>query len=161
MATSSSSTSTPTGTGYSPLRGEPTMGSVPMPTVTVTTVTAGTTATLTAAQMIGGLILHDPTGAGTDTTDTALNIVNAMPGAAVGQSFQFDLVNIADGNETITVAAGTGVTLATYAPATGTYTVAQNNGKRFLVLITALPISAAGIRQSAAVTIYSLGTYTF
>lgn len=161
MATQSSSTATPIGTGYSPLRGEPTMGSIPLPTVTVTTVTAGTTATLTAAQMLGGLILHDPTGAATDTTDTAANIINAMPGAAVGQSFQFDLVNIADGNETITVAAGTGVTLATYSPATGTYTVGQNNGKRFLVIIAALPKSAAGVTQAPAVTIYSLGTYVF
>lgn len=161
MATQSSTTVTPAGSGYSPLRGEPTMGSVPMPLVTATTLTAGTTATITAAQMIGGLVFHDGTGAATDTTDTAANIVAAMPGAAVGQGFYFDLVNIADGAETITVAAGTGVTLFTYAPATGTYTVAQNNGKRFFVQITALPISAAGIRQSPTVTIYSLGTYVF
>jgi hypothetical protein len=147
------------GQTFSPLRGDPALGSLVYPLLTVTTVTAGTTATLTAAQLLGGLILHDPTGAGTDTTDTAANIIAAMQGAAVGQGFYFDLVNIADGNETITVAAGTGVTLATYSPATGTYTVGQNNGKRFLCVITALANLSGTV--AAAVTIYSLGTYVF
>ena len=155
MATQSSASTTPFGTGFSPLRGEPTMGSIPMPSTTTSTVAAGTAKTVTAAQMIGGLVLHDPTGASTDTLDTAANLVAAMPGAAVGQSFYFDFVNIADASETITVAAGTGGTTFTYSPATGTYTIAQNAGKRFLVQLTNV---TAG---SEAYTLYSLGSYTF
>ena len=72
-----------------------------------------------------------------------------MPGAAIGQSFQFDIINTASGANSITLTAGTGVTVS------GTATVAQNNGKRFIVYITN---ATAG---SEAVTIYSLGTYTF
>ena len=147
------------GTTFSPLRGEPAMGNVPMPFITVTTLAAGTTATLTAAEMVGGMILHDPTGSATDTTDTAANIIAACQGAAVGQSFVFTLVNIADASEVITVAAGTGVTLAAYTPATALFTIGQNNLKSFRVVITAL--ADAGSNTAAAVTIYSLGTVAF
>lgn len=145
------------GANYSPLRGEPTMGSVPMPllggtfgsTFTPTTLSTAGVVTYTAAQLIGGLILRDPNGSGrSDISPTAAQIVGAMPGASNGQSFQFDLVNTADGNETITLTAGTGVTVS------GTDTVAQNNGKRWIVYITNV---TAG---SEAVTIRSLGTYT-
>lgn len=157
MATQSSATATPFGTGFSPLRGEPTMGGIPQPTTTVTTVVAGTTKTITAAQMLGGLVLHDPTGASNDTLDTANNLVAAMPGAAVGQSFYWDLVNIADASEIITVVAGTGGTLFTYSPASGTYTLAQNTGRRFLVQLTNVDIKGG----TAAYTVYSLGAFTF
>ena len=156
MATNSSQ-ETLNGAGYSPLRGEPTMGSVPMPllggtftdTFTPTTLATAGAVTYTAAQLIGGLILRDPAGAGrSDVTPTAAAIVAAMPGAAIGQSFQFDLVNTADGNETITLTAGTGVTVA------GTATVAQNDGKRWIVYITDATSGAE------AVTVRSLGSYT-
>ena len=158
MATQSSSTSTPTGTGYSPLRGEPTMGSVPIPTLVVTTIAAAATATITAAQMLGGLVLQAGISGGTTSTfDTAANIIAAIPGAAVNSSFQFDILNTAASAYTITVAGGTGVTTATGA----TLTIAYLTGKRFLVLVTELPKSAAGITQAPAVTIYSLGTYVF
>lgn len=156
-------TSTPSnpsyGTTFSPLRGEPAMGNVPMPFITVTTLTAGATQTLPAAAMVGGLVLHDPTTGTTDTTDTAANIIAAMQGAAVGQSFVFTFVNIADGNETITLAGGTGVTLYSYTPATALFTIVQNNLKSFRVVITAL--ADAGSNTAAAVTIYSLGTAAF
>lgn len=156
-------TSTPAnpsyGATFSPLRGEPAMGNVPTPFVTVTTLTAGGAATVTAAAMIGGLVLHDPGGAVNDPTDTSDNIIAAIQGAAVGQAFYFDLINTADASETITLTAGTGVTLATYSPSTAHFTVAQNNGKRFCVQITAL--ADAGSNTASAVTIYSLGTYTY
>jgi len=156
MATNSSQ-ETLTGAGYSPLRGEPTMGSVPLPllggtftsTFTPTTISTAGAVTYTAAQFIGGLILRDPNGsARSDVTPTAALLIAAMPGAAIGQSFQFDLVNTADASETITLTAGTGVTVA------GTATVAQNNGKRWIVYITN---TTSG---SEAVTVRSLGTYT-
>lgn len=113
-----------------------------------TTVTTSTTAgavTYTAAQILGGLILRDPNGSGrSDVTPTATLIVAAIPDAKVGSSFEFTIRNTADAAETITVTAGTGVTLS------GTMTIAQNNTKRFLAVVTSV--------TSPAVTVYSLGT---
>jgi hypothetical protein len=115
----------------------------------VTTITTAGNATLTAAQLIGGMIVRDPSGAArTDTTPTAAQIVSAIKNRNVGSSFVFKIRNAADAAETITLAGGTGVTLA----AGNTNTVAQNNTKQFLVVLTNV---AAG---SEAVTIYSLGT---
>lgn len=111
-----------------------------------TTVTTDATAgvvTYTAAELLGGLILRDPAGgARSDVTPTALLIIAEMDNPAVGDSFEFTIRNTADAAETITVTAGTDVTLS------GTMTIAQNNSKRFLCVVTAL----------TTVTIYSLGT---
>ncbi len=112
-------------------------------TTTVSTINTAGAATYTAAQLLGGLILRDPAGgARSDVTPTAALIIAAITGAAVGDSFEFTIRNTADANETITVTEGVGVTLS------GTMTIAQNNSKRFLCVVTA----------ADAVTIYSLGT---
>lgn len=119
------------------------------PIITQTTVTTDTTAgavTYTAAQLLGGLILRDPNGAGrSDVTPTAALIIAALPEYQVGSSFEFVIRNDADAAETITLTAGSGVTLS------GTMTIAQSNAKRFLAVIT----------SASAVTIYSLGTLVF
>jgi hypothetical protein len=111
-----------------------------------TTVTTDGTAgaiTYTAASLVGGLILRDPAGGNrSDVTPTAALLSAALGGAKAGDSFEFTIRNTADGNETITVTAGTGCTLS------GTMTIAQNNTKRFLVVFT----------SSSAYTLYSLGT---
>src|SRR5690242_6722136 len=114
--------------------------------LTVTTDTTAGALTYTAAMLLGGLILRDPNGAGrSDVTPTAAQILAALEGkATVGQGFEFTIRNTADAAETITVTAGTGVTLS------GTMTIAQNNSKRFLAVITGI--------STPAVTIYSLGT---
>lgn len=164
MATNSSQ-ETLNGAGFSPLRGEPTMGSVPVPDATVTTISTAGAVTFTIAQLLGGLILRDPNGGDrADLTPTAAQIVAALPGVRSTpsvttsstlssrgpvSSFQFDIINTADASETITLTAGTGVTVA------GTATIAQSNGKRFIVVVTNAD------RGSEAVTIRSLGTYTF
>jgi hypothetical protein len=117
------------------------------PTITVSTVTTASAVTLTAAQILGGLILEDPNGgAATATLPTAALLLAAIPGAVVGTSFEFTIRNTADAAETITVAGGTGGTIS------GTATIAQNNSKRFLVRLT--NVTAA----SEAYTVYSLGT---
>jgi len=109
----------------------------------VTTINTAGAATYTAAQLLGGLILRDPAGgARSDVSPTAALIIAAITQAGVGNSFEFTIRNTADAAETITVTAGTGVTLS------GTMTIAQNNSKRFLAVVTA----------STTVTIYSLGT---
>ena len=76
-------------------------------------------------------VLRDPNGgARSDPTDTAANIIAAITQAGVGNTFEFTIRNTADAAETITVTAGTGVTLS------GTMTIAQNNSKRFLCVVT-------------------------
>lgn len=70
--------------------------------------TAGA-ATYTAAQLVGGVIVRDPNGAGrTDTLDTAANLVAAVPGATVGDIIDVLIVNGADAAEAITLQAGAG-----------------------------------------------------
>lgn len=114
---------------------------------TVSTVTTAGAATFTAAQILGGLILRDPTGANrADLVPTAANLVAALPGAVVGSSFEFTIRNDADAAETITLTTNTGATMS------GTMTIAQNNSKRFLVVLT--NVTAA----SEAYTVYSFGT---
>ena len=113
-----------------------------------TTVLAANTAgvmTFTAAQLIGGLIVRTAMGAArSDVTDSATNIVAAIPNYVVGTSFEFGILNqTATYTETLT--AGSGVTI------TGTATTATLCYHRYLAVIT----------SASAVTIYSLGTATY
>lgn len=114
---------------------------------TTTEATAGAV-TYTATEFVGGLILRDPNGAGrSDVTPTAADIIAFMgkPSVQTGASFKVHIRNTADAAETITVTAGTGVTLS------GTMTIAQNNAKDFLCVVT----------SPTTVTLYSLGTVVF
>lgn len=116
------------------------------PEAVVTTKTTAGAVTYTAAELVGGLILRDPNGAPrSDVTPTATQFVTGIPCAEVGSTFEFDLRNTADAAETITLTAGTDVTLS------GTMTVAQNNTRRFRVVITNVATPAA--------TVYSIGTF--
>lgn len=86
-------------------------------------------ATLTAAAITGLLIVRGGAQAGTaftDTTDTAANLIAALPvGAEIGDSFYFKVVNTTNAQETI--AAGVGVTLS------GVQQIAQNTVGTFLL----------------------------
>lgn len=114
-----------------------------LPKTTVTTKTTAAAVTYTAAEILGGLILRDPNGAGRlDLLPTAADIIAAIENVQVGDSFEFTIRNTANGAETITVTTNTGLTLS------GTMTIAQNNTKRFLAVVT----------SATAVTVYSLGT---
>lgn len=116
-------------------------------TTTVTTDATAGAKTYSAAELKGGLILRDPAGGNrSDVTPTAAQIVAGVTGAVVGSSFEFTIRNTADAAETITLTAGSGVTLS------GTMTIAQNNSKRFLCRLDNITSG------SEAVTIYSLGT---
>lgn len=119
----------------------------PIGFTTITNITTAGPATYTAAQLLGGLITRNTSGAGrTDTTPTAALLVAAVPAAAVGTSFEFVIINTAGAAETLTVAGGTGVTIS------GTATIAQNNQKRWRAVFTNVGTG------TEAVTIYSLGT---
>lgn len=144
------------GTGFSPLQESPRLGLIPIPQMVVRNDATVTGITLLASDLLGGLILHAPTGAVNDTLDTAAAIIAAIPGVTGSLSnsqgacgFYFDVVNTTGGSNTITIVAGVGGTI------TGTATIAQNNGKRFLLIVTNATVG------SEAYTVYSLGTYTF
>lgn len=79
------------------------------PTVETVISTVGN-GTLTAAALVGGQINRSgPTSAFTDTTDTAANVIAALPGFAVGIQFYVVFKNATIYPQTI--AAGAGVTL--------------------------------------------------
>lgn len=65
--------------------------------------------TWTAAEILGGIIVRDTNGASrTDPLPTAQALVQALPGAAVGDVIECLMVNGADAAETITLTAGAG-----------------------------------------------------
>jgi hypothetical protein len=132
---------------FTPTYGYPRLSSLVFPVTTPATVSTAAAVTFSAAEVLGGLILRDPNGAGrADLLPTAALLVRAIEGVAPGCSFYFDIRNTADAAETITITTNTGLTLS------GTMTIAQNNSKRFLARVTN---STPG---SEAVTVYSLGT---
>ena len=101
-------------------------------TSNITTAGAGT---YTAAQLTGGRITRDPSGAArTDTTDTAALIVAGVTGAAVGDSFICVVENTADAAEAITLAGGGSVTLERL-DGTGA-TIPQNGSAVILFVLT-------------------------
>ena len=99
--------------------------------------------TYTVQQLSSVLILRDPNGAiRSDVTPTAALLIAADPSVIPGTAFKFTIRNTADAAETITMTAGTGVTLS------GTMTIAQNNSKEFMIVVT----------SPTTCTMYSLGT---
>jgi len=137
---------------YTPEKQSPSFSGQINEIVTITSF-AGTNQTLTAAQILGGFIIGIPTGAANYTTDTATNILQAIEGAKVGTAVYFTVRNKSAGANTITLVAGTGITLNSG----DTVTVAQNNQKTFMAVVTALPTATA----LGTITIYSLGTVVF
>ncbi len=105
--------------------------------------TQSTTATLTAAQLLGGMINSAPAGAITLTLPTAANMVAGIKGAQVGDSFDVTIENTSGGANTITLAAG-GATLR------GGTSVAQNKAALLRILITNVTAS------SEAYTVHSI-----
>jgi hypothetical protein len=84
---------------------EPTIGYAAAPQ------TATSTATLTAAQVTGGMLVANPsTSAATYTLPTAALIDDAVSSAKVGSTFDLSIVNIGTSSGAVTLAAGTGIT---------------------------------------------------
>ena len=87
-------------------------------------------ATIPAQQVVGGFIRREgPATAFTDCTDTGTNIVNAIPGAVINQTFPFVYANCATG--TATLAGGSGVTI------TGSALISGLSARLFLGQVTA------------------------
>lgn len=140
-------------TSFTPSKLSPSFSSSINEVINITNLGAGAQ-TLTAAAIIGGFIIGVPTAAANYTTDTALNLVNAIQGAVIGSTVAFILRNKTAGAFTITLVGGAGVTIN----AGDTATIAQSNQKTFLARVTALPDFEG---NGAAVTIYSAGSVVF
>ena len=113
---------------------------------TVTSVTSSGP-TLTAAQMVNNIVtLSGQTAAQTVTTDTATNIVAAIPNAQIGQTFEVIIQNGHTSSGTATLSGGTGVTITnTYATAAQPITTTR----QYRGVVTAI--------ATPAVTIYPVG----
>jgi hypothetical protein len=95
----------------------------------ITAIAADSAQTLTAAGILGGIITHAThTASRTDTTDTAVNILAAMPDMDIGDTYMFTVASLAA--FTIIVAGGVGVT------ASGNLTVLANGAKNFVLVKT-------------------------
>jgi hypothetical protein len=117
---------------------------------TTTPTTAADTATLTEAQLLGGLITGTPTAAANYTLPTPALLIAALQAFSepyIGMTFYFTIKNTSAGANTITAVGPTGATV------TGTATIAQNSAKRFRVVITGV--------DAPAYTVYSEGTSVF
>lgn len=73
--------------------------------------TATSTATLTAAQILGNVLVANPsTSAATYTLPTAAAIDAVLGNAKVGSTFDLYIVNIGTSSGTVTLSMGTGIT---------------------------------------------------
>lgn len=119
----------------------------------VTGNTATDTATLSAFQNLG-ILIGTPTAAAAYTTTTATNLCALFPfmqsGANSNYGWDWYVKNTSAGANTITVQAGSGVTVS------GTATAAQNAVRHFKVVLTECRPGA-----TAAATIFSLETTAF
>jgi hypothetical protein len=115
-------------------------------TTTPATIAADAGVTYTTDQVLGGFIQHTGLTTGrTGTMPTAAALVEAVQGAFVGLTFNFQ---VAPTGGTLTVAVGTGGT------AVGTMTCVTTAFKTFAVRFTNVTVG------SEAYSIYSLGTAT-
>ncbi len=74
--------------------------------------TATATATLTAAQVTGGVLVGDPsTSAASYTLPTAAAIDAVMTNLKVGSTFDWTVINLGTSSGVITILTGTGITL--------------------------------------------------
>lgn len=83
----------------------------PIHSGTITALGTSQNVTPTAAQLVGGFITQtSATGAGTATLDNGTNISTAVPGVAVGDTFQCIYANLG-GGQTVTITGATGSTV--------------------------------------------------
>jgi len=150
------------GTRRTPERNSPLMGGsqVINPGVVATiTVGSGTTPlTLTAAQLLTGLMPFNCTDTSTCTLPTADLLAAALPGIQVGNWFEFTMVNY--GDSTITVAVGTGITAKVIDSEAAILTgLATHIGQRFALVCTGVA-NPSDPSKSNTFDLYLLGTST-
>jgi hypothetical protein len=96
--------------------------------------TGGGVVTLTAAQLLGGLLTIDCDDAQTLTLPTATLINAALSGVEVGTAIDFDVINF--GDTTLTIAVGTGITAKAISGVSAVLTIVANASKRFRLVCT-------------------------
>jgi hypothetical protein len=113
------------------------MGMIPVVKKTpaaITLTTGGGVRTLTAAEVLGGLLIINCDDAQTATLPTAALLNAAIPGAAVDVCFDVDIINV--GDTTLTIAVGTGGTLTVGNSKATVATVVALASKRITIRIT-------------------------
>ena len=147
----------PYGSGFSPLLGEPRSGTIAMPTRTpylATLTTGGGVVTITAANLLGGLLIINCDDAQTLTLPTATLLNAAIPSCAVGASFEVDVINT--GDTTLTIAVGTGGTLAVGSNSKNSVaTIVSNASKRFIIRVSGVTQNGDA---SDAYVVYGFGS---
>ncbi len=114
----------------------------------VTTRSVASGVSYTSTDIEEGIIKRDCNGANrTDTTPTAAEIVAGLPDTTVGSSIEVIIYNISATNHTITLAAGTGVSLF------GVLPIGQSQGCTFKVVVDNIGTG------TEAVTLYSKGVF--
>lgn len=94
--------------------------------------TATATATLTAAQITGGLLVANPSAsAASYTLPTAASVDSVLTNAKIGSTFTLSIVNLGTSSGALTIVAGTGWTLV------GSATVAITSSAQVLAYRTA------------------------
>lgn len=133
----------------------------PMVNTAISTAGAGT---LTGAALVGGVVTRTgPTGAYTDTTDTAALIITALTGGAVNHAWTCWIKNTVA--FTATIAAGSGVTLS------GQTLIPPNSAGLFLITYSAagaiamrgiaiVPLTTVPLLTSTALSTVGAGTVT-
>jgi hypothetical protein len=99
--------------------------------------------TYTARQILDGIILRDPNGAGrTDVLPTAALLIGAMSAPRIGDTVDCTIINTADAAETITISAGSGGAFDT-AQIAATRIIPQNTSRQLLIRVTGTGADAA------------------
>lgn len=96
--------------------------------------TAGGARTITAAELLGGLLTLDVEDAQTITFPTAALLNAAIPGVEAGSSFDVDVINF--GDTTLTCEEGSGMTLKAIGGLDAVMTVVAAASKRFKFVCT-------------------------
>jgi hypothetical protein len=138
-----------------PARGMPHFSSLVFPKIVPTPLvlsTAGGVRVLTPAELLGGLLLVDCQDAQTLTLPTAALLSAAIPGVAVGTSFDVNVVNY--GDSLLTVGLGVGITKPAIAGVSPLLTIATLSSKQLKLVCLAV---AQGTTADAW-GVYAFGT---
>jgi hypothetical protein len=149
----------PFGSGFSPNKQSPAFSSgVLFPTITpyeATLTTGGGAVTLTAAQLLGGLLVVNCDDAQTLNLPTATLLNAAIPAVAEGVSFAFEVVNI--GDTTLTIGVGTGGDATVGNSKDSVLTIVANASKRFILRVTGVATESVSGSTDSYV-LYGMGS---
>lgn len=131
---------------------DPRFQSLTYPMVTPTTIATAANVAYTAAQVMSGFILRNPSGtARSDTLPTAASLVAAIQGCMVNTSFQFEVRNSGTVTVTLVAPVGGGVTI----DAPSTVAIPTLDSGTYLVIFTNVTPG------QEAYSLYSLGVCPF